>query len=183
MIPKGLCQCGCGKTTNLARENEKRWGHIKGQPVRFISGHKSHREGSDQRLDSQGYALSLFPNHPRANCSYVRTHILIAEKALDKPLPSDAVIHHVNGSKDNGQLVVCQDQNYHMLLHRRKKAIDACGHASWRKCWICKAYDNPINLVFCKHNIYHKECARKYEMGRNRSWAKSFKEEGAPQPQ
>lgn len=36
-----LCECGCGQPTNAAKRNNKTYGHIKGQPVRFIVGHST----------------------------------------------------------------------------------------------------------------------------------------------
>ena len=39
-IPYGYCQCGCGKKTNLAKQTVTQLGHIKGQPIRFIRGHR-----------------------------------------------------------------------------------------------------------------------------------------------
>ena len=39
MIPVGLCQCGCGKPTSVATRTYRRWGHVPGQPVRFVRGH------------------------------------------------------------------------------------------------------------------------------------------------
>lgn len=38
-IPYGYCQCGCGGKTRLARATDPRYGHVKGQPVRFLKGH------------------------------------------------------------------------------------------------------------------------------------------------
>ena len=34
-----LCACGCGQETPLAPRNEKRFGHVKGEPMRFVRGH------------------------------------------------------------------------------------------------------------------------------------------------
>lgn len=34
-----LCNCGCGKPTRIAKRTNKRYGHVKGQPVWFIRGH------------------------------------------------------------------------------------------------------------------------------------------------
>jgi len=38
-----LCECGCGLPTPLAKQTDKRRGHIKGQPMCFLSGHISDR--------------------------------------------------------------------------------------------------------------------------------------------
>lgn len=38
-IPVGLCQCGCGRKTSIAKYTSKRDGCVKGEPTRHISGH------------------------------------------------------------------------------------------------------------------------------------------------
>lgn len=38
-IPKGLCQCGCGRTTPIASRNRKNLGWIKGEPMSYLKGH------------------------------------------------------------------------------------------------------------------------------------------------
>lgn len=35
----GYCACGCGRKTELAKWTNKKWGHVKGQPVTFLKGH------------------------------------------------------------------------------------------------------------------------------------------------
>jgi hypothetical protein len=37
----GLCQCGCGQKTNLAPKTNNLKGWVKGQPLRFVSGHNA----------------------------------------------------------------------------------------------------------------------------------------------
>ena len=34
-----LCECGCGQPAPIAKWNNERRGHVKGQPIRFIPGH------------------------------------------------------------------------------------------------------------------------------------------------
>lgn len=67
-------------------------------------------------------------------------HRVRAERALGKPLPKKAVVHHSDGSRDaDGPLVICQDQKYHFLLHIRERVLRAGGDPNnQRICWSCK---------------------------------------------
>lgn len=113
---------------------------------------------------SSGYALVKKPDHPRASSNgYVYAHILIAEKALCKPLPQNAVVHHVDGYDNDKGLVICQDNSYHKLLHERIKAKEGCGDVHKRKCYRCKKWDETNNLIIKKNSApYHKECMLEY---------------------
>lgn len=57
----------------------------------------------------------------------VLEHIYKAEQALGKPLPAGAVVHHMNGVKHDNDtpynLIICPDQTYHLLLHKRAKEL------------------------------------------------------------
>ncbi len=184
-FPLGFCQCGCGGRTKIPQytDNYKRW--IKGQPKCFLQGHNSRGKIGNKSsawkggkyIEPHGYTMIYYLSHPRANAQrYVREHILIAEKALGKPLPSKTQVHHQNeersDNKTPGNLVICQDLAYHKLLHQRIRALKVCGHASWRKCTYCKKYDTPLNLTISnvpKGSVYHKTCAAKYERERKLS--------------
>jgi hypothetical protein len=127
---------------------------------------------------SSGYVVVLRPGHPRADeRGNVREHILVVEAAMGKYLPggknTGPEIHHVNeirSDNSNRNLVVCQDADYHKLLHLRQRALDACGNADWRKCRYCKRYDDTSNLGISPKGKsgmpYHRECHRVHHANR-----------------
>lgn len=173
-IPVGFCQCGCGAVTQIAIRNRKDCGWIKGEPRRFVGRHnmrvKNHPSWNGGKSSLMGYP-QIRTDHPRANKGYVFEHILIAEKALGKPLPPGAVVHHANGTRNSGTLVICQDEAYHQFLHHRMRALKECGHADWRKCQYCHQYDDPQNMCIQKikrGSAFHKKCRAKYELMRKR---------------
>ena len=120
-----------------------------------------------------GYIEVLKPNHPCASGrGYIRRSHLVAESVLDKPFPKGAVVHHINGIETDDRksnLVICQDNAYHMMLHYNKTALNQCGHKNWRRCGFCHKYDDPKNLLRSKcRTIFHQECRNKH--ARNRYW-------------
>jgi hypothetical protein len=167
-----LCECGCGAEVPIATRTRQAWGHVKGQPIRFIRGHHTslqsretaaHWKGGISR--SKGYTLALAKGHPRATeKGYVFEHVLIAERAVGRFLVPPIEVHHFNELRsDNspGNLVVCPDREYHLLLHQRRRSFLACGNANWRKCPYCKRYDNPVNMRQRPAGLcYHLECDR-----------------------
>jgi len=48
LIPLGLCQCGCGQPTAIAKKPNRRYGHLKGKPVRWVNGHNTSRPLADR---------------------------------------------------------------------------------------------------------------------------------------
>lgn len=93
-------------------------------------------------------------------------HQRVAEKALGKPLPPKAEVHHVDENKRNNDpsnLVICPDHAYHSFLHQRAAAFDAFGDASARKCVYCGQWDSVSNLRINKQNsARHLKCHAKY---------------------
>jgi len=92
----------------------------------------------------------------------IHQHILVAERALGKPLPRGAVVHHVNENPSDNRpanLVICQDQGYHNILHGRIEARKAAGDANAKPCRYCHEYDNAETLVANGTSHYHRACA------------------------
>jgi hypothetical protein len=52
----GLCECGCGQQTPLAKTNSKRFGHVKGQPLRFVKGHQRLTSLAEYLVQDCGYS-------------------------------------------------------------------------------------------------------------------------------
>lgn len=175
-IPIGYCQCGCGEKTKIVKYavNTPKEKYATGEPRlykrghnnRFRKGENSNRWEGGRNIVESGYIDSYNPSHPRANHGrYVREHILIAEKIFGKLLPSNAAVHHINGIKSDNRpenLVICQDNAYHLLLHQRIRTYKSCGHANWRICKYCHQHDAPENLHIDNHNSYHLECHNSY---------------------
>lgn len=87
-------------------------------------------------------------------------HLEIAEAALGRPLPPEAELHHVDGNPANnaGNLVICPNHEYHMLLHQRQRALERCGHADWRPCKVCGRYADPATMMPQYKQFYHRAC-------------------------
>ena len=159
------CTCGCGEYTFISTSKNNC------KPNQYLPGHysgKKHHNWKNGICMSGEYVLIWQKDHPYADeKGYIRRSHFIVEKAIGKYLPDKAIVHHVDEIRDNDNpknLVACKDQAYHMLLHQRKRAYNACGHASWRRCNYCKQYDDPKNLYIHPNQpaAWHKECRRKH---------------------
>ena len=103
-----------------------------------------------------------------ANGKAKGAHVVVAENVLGKPLPSGAIVHHVDGNmrnNSNDNLVICPDRAYHNMLHARQRALDATGDANKRKCTICGEYDDAENM-YVNRTARHRECHLAYERNR-----------------
>jgi hypothetical protein len=76
-----------------------------------------------------------------------RPYIVVAERALGKPLPKGAQVHHVNGDTHDNRsrnLVICQSDSYHKLLHKRTRILRTGGNPNTQG--ICTSCKQLINL-------------------------------------
>lgn len=108
-------------------------------------------------ISQKGYALH----------GHVEVHRIRAEKALGKKLPSGAVVHHPDRDKDNpfAQLVICPDQEYHRLIERRGKALEAYGDPEGVRCRYCKEWGHPVkdNFYVSYGSTHHRSCRNMIE--------------------
>lgn len=114
-------------------------------------------------MPSENYPVTSI-GHQRTE----RTHRVIAERALGRPLPPGAEVHHVDGDKGNysrGNLVICPNHAYHRLLHMRAEAHSACGHYHWRKCCRCGSWGDPASedMTVTNNIAYHKRCNAQHQ--------------------
>lgn len=166
----GLCACGCGKKTWVATYNSPHHGYVKGEPVRFRRGHNGSNNKGGRMTSRKGHVLVWDPSHRMArDHGYVFEHRAVADDAMGGRLPDGAPVHHADGDPANNEpsnLVVCEDNAYHRLLHQRMRAKDACGDPSWRKCNYCGEYDDPANLRIYAKAVCHAECSRRHNAKR-----------------
>lgn len=143
-IPLGLCQCGCGTPTNLITRKSSARGTVVGQPRKLWGNHRVLKPSvaSYRAINRNGQVLTV--------------HRLRAEKALGRPLPSGAVVHHADGSKhEDAVLVICQDEMYHHLLHLRMKVKAAGGNPNTDA--LCSRCRRPRPF-----NAFHKHRGSRY---------------------
>lgn len=177
-IPVGVCHCGCGQPTTIVPETGH--GYRKGEHRRFLAGHFGRSIKGCGVLGSRACKacgasfVVTTKNRQQTFCSMKcigahkkrfgkyypttdgrRDHIIIAERALGRQLPVGVVVHHFNRSirdASNSNLVMCQDQAYHMLLHARQRVKDAGGDPNTDKiCHKCKQVKPKVEFSPSSH--------------------------------
>ena len=100
-----------------------------------------------------------------------RAHRVIAELALGKPLPQGAVVHHHFGdtnTKYPRQLVICQDQAYHMLIHARTRIYRVGGNPDINRicstCKLLKLVTDFYKVLSDKHRYECLTCVKERAM-------------------
>lgn len=162
MATPNVCECGCGEIPKPG----KRFAHHYLPSPGIGEKHHSWHGG---RMLLKGYVAV------RVGKKYVREHVLVVEQALGRSLPAKAVVHHVDGCKTNNapsNLVICEDQPYHLLLHRRQKALNACGDPNALPCGICRGYDRQGAMYVNRQGsspiprARHKDCVSREKAAR-----------------
>lgn len=99
------------------------------------SGANSHRwKGGINKINGRFYVTN--------NRKRVARSRFVAEKALGRQLPRSIPVHHVDLDKtndSNSNLVICQNTDYHNLLHARTRIVKLGGHPRIHKiCGYCQ---------------------------------------------
>jgi hypothetical protein len=92
---RGLCQCGCGQRTPLAKITSREKGWIKGEPVRFVYTHQM--RGTTNPKYNGG--LSHDGERTLVVCrdgSVTRYARAVMEAHIGRELLSDEHVHHIN---------------------------------------------------------------------------------------
>ena len=77
-----LCECGCGEPTRIARQDDPRHGHVKGQGVRFIKAH--HHRGKTVSAATRAKISAAVSGEKSGHwkgdsASYRRMHTVVCE--------------------------------------------------------------------------------------------------------
>lgn len=133
----------------------------------FLRGPASPKwKGGRTISDGYVYVNGTVFGSARAN---TREHVVVAERALGKPLPHGAIVHHFNNDgtdNRNRNLVIGQDQKYHMLLHALDRVRRAGGRPFLDR--ICPSCTVKPRQEFSPGASKCKSCAATWQRDRRK---------------
>lgn len=105
----GLCACGCGQRTPIAKRTQAHRGNYAGFPTRWAYGHgrsKGHPSvGVGGVVTRTGYIKFREPSHPNADSTgYVMLHRKVMAEAIGRALEPWETVHHINGDRADNRL-------------------------------------------------------------------------------
>lgn len=106
------------------------------------------------------------------NSGWMAEHRFIAREVVGKPLSKKIEVHHLDGNPSNnthGNLVICQDHRYHMLLHNRAKCLRAGQPMDYRRCSKCNSWFHESHY-YQKSGQYILATCRKCLVEYTRGW-------------
>ena len=101
-------------------------------------------------------------NHPRTKGKRdkrLAEHVLIVEGVLGHNLRSTASVHHIDGdytNNKNDNLMICDSESYHRVIHQRKLAYENTGDPSSKRCAFCGKWILPRDPEINKYK--HTQC-------------------------
>lgn len=110
-IPSGICECGCGSPTPIAKGTSRVRRYFKGHPMPYARGHWKQPAGSlnhnwrgGRTRTAAGYICINVPDHPFADANgNVKEHRLVMEQKLGRLLTPAEHVHHLNEIKDDNR--------------------------------------------------------------------------------
>lgn len=106
--PSGLCQCGCGTPTRIAKQTISSQGVVGGKPVRYVNGHQARRVPFDYIVDEAtgcwiyqqgvgvwGYGAKRCPRRKKQTSA----HVVYWERE-NGPVPEGLVVDHMCHNAD-----------------------------------------------------------------------------------
>lgn len=100
--PSGLCMCGCGERAPIADRNDSKRSRVKGQPLRYLSGHNpsARKPKPDYTIDAFGcwvWAKALDPQGygiTNSDRRVGRAHRIYYERIVG-PIPEGLQLDHL----------------------------------------------------------------------------------------
>jgi len=125
--PSGICACGCGEKTTIAKNSDRRTGAVKGEHLKYAFGHQSRhaaslaggygKHGHGRYKSSHGYMYvkwdtltqderDRFAPMMTRFCAFkaVSEHRLVMARSLGRPLATAENVHHKNGKRDDNRI-------------------------------------------------------------------------------
>jgi hypothetical protein len=108
-VPYGFCRCGCGNRTPLAKRNEYRRGHVKGEPIPVLHGHNRRARPPHYRVVHAGYESPCYlwnrglTGDGYAQTSFGRSNRLVHRLAYETAkgtVPKGLELHHLCENRD-----------------------------------------------------------------------------------
>lgn len=119
-----LCACGCGKPAPIAKRTRGGRGQVKGQFLRFISGHNAVLFDSEEQKRRASFRNPDALRYSGSRNNYIKykgrhMHRVVAEQTLNRPLQKGEIVHHKDGDKWNNspENLEVMTQSEHIKLH------------------------------------------------------------------
>ncbi len=152
------CECGCGAAAPIAKRTNRKLGHVKGQPVRFVCGH--HRRNGGLSLDRESGRWRIVCR----DGSMTYFYRAVMEAHLGRKLLPTEEVHHRNENPGDDRLENLEllAPSTHGALHA--PAAQAARAAQWLYRWSrrhpdcreCGTTDDPHYADgFCRR-CYHR---------------------------